>query len=125
MNFQSDDLRFDASQIQLACDSTQTWTSSLSSFPGNTIGDVARTNIRRPADGNGFNNRRVSNIRDPWDGTSRPGSRPLSHFFRLLLNFLIMSQRFGLMILEQLLAPVALTQLLERLLLSKVSKTHI
>ena len=60
VNFQSDDLRFDASQIQLACDSTQTWTSSLSSFPGNTIGDVARTNIRRPADGNGFNNRRVS-----------------------------------------------------------------
>ena len=76
VNFQSDDLRFDASQIQLACDSTQTWTSSLSSFPGNTIGDVARTNIRRPADGNGFNNRRVSNIRDPWDGTSRPLSRP-------------------------------------------------
>jgi len=59
VNFQSDDLRFDASQIQLACDSTQTWTSSLSSFPGNTIGDVARTNIRRPADGNGFNNRRI------------------------------------------------------------------
>lgn len=59
VNFQSDDLRFDGSQIELTCDSTDGWTSSIYSFPGNTVGDVARTNVRRPNDGNGFNDKKI------------------------------------------------------------------
>lgn len=59
VNFQSDDLRFDASQIELSCDSTDSWISALYSFPGNTVGDVGRTNVRRPNDGNGFHDKKV------------------------------------------------------------------
>ena len=29
------------------------------SFPGNTVGDVGRTNVRRPNDGNGFHDKKV------------------------------------------------------------------
>ena len=59
VNYQSDDLRFDASQIELSCDSTDTWVSALYSFPGNTVGDVGRTNVRRPNDGVGFHDKKV------------------------------------------------------------------
>ena len=59
VNYQSDDLRFDASQIELSCDSTDTWVSALYSFPGNTVGDVGRTNVRRPNDGEGFHDKKV------------------------------------------------------------------
>lgn len=46
VNFIGDDYRFDAGQIELSCDSANTWTTSLLSFPGNTLGDVGRTNVR-------------------------------------------------------------------------------
>lgn len=59
VNFASDDLRFSASQIELSCQSGTAWTSSVYSFPGDTNGHSARTNIRRPNDGNGFNNKQV------------------------------------------------------------------
>lgn len=59
VNFQSDDMRFDATQIELSCDSTETWISSIYSFPGNTVGDVGRTNVRRPNDGEGFFDKKV------------------------------------------------------------------
>jgi len=59
VNYQSDDMRFDASSIELSCDSTDTWETSLYSFPGNTVGDVGRTNIRRPNDGWGFHGKKL------------------------------------------------------------------
>jgi len=46
VNFIGDDYRFNAADIELSCDSTNTWTTSLLSFPGNTLGDVGRTNVR-------------------------------------------------------------------------------
>ncbi|CAG5107084.1 Oidioi.mRNA.OKI2018_I69.chr1.g3138.t1.cds [Oikopleura dioica] len=46
VNFIGDDYRFGAESIELSCDSTQKWTTSLLSFPGNTNGDKARTNVR-------------------------------------------------------------------------------
>jgi len=38
VNFIGDDYRFDAGEIELSCDSANTWTTSLLSFPGNTLG---------------------------------------------------------------------------------------
>lgn len=48
VNYLSDEPanRFDETQIQFSCDSTDTWTTSILSFPGNTVGDVGRTNVR-------------------------------------------------------------------------------
>ena len=46
VNFIGDDYRFDAADIELSCDSSNTWTTSLLSFPGNTLGDVGRSNVR-------------------------------------------------------------------------------
>lgn len=46
VNFIGDDYRFGAESIELSCDSSQKWTTSLLSFPGNTNGDKARTNVR-------------------------------------------------------------------------------
>lgn len=46
VNYIGDDYRFNAEDIELSCDSTNTWTTSLLSFPGNTNGDIGRTNVR-------------------------------------------------------------------------------
>jgi hypothetical protein len=39
VNYIGDDYRFNAEDIELSCDSTNTWTTSLLSFPGNTNGN--------------------------------------------------------------------------------------
>lgn len=44
MNFIGDDYRFNAADIELSCDSTNTWTTSLLSFPGNTLGEIYKIN---------------------------------------------------------------------------------
>ena len=117
VNYQSDDLRFDASQIELSCDSTDTWVSALYSFPGNTVGDVGRTNVRRPNDGEGFHDKKVNFI---TDYIYLFGENFHPYFFRLSLNFRTTLKSFTSMIAVLQFPLVVLTTPLAKLSQSQV-----